>query len=217
MFSAKLTTILAVTALIVAVFGSTPLGQAAGRLIVPKNSVGPAQLKKNAVTGLKVKDGTLLAADFKANQLPDGPKGDKGDTGPQGPAGPKGSTGSQGPKGATGAQGPKGATGAQGPKGAQGVQGVSGPQGPKGDPGATKVMVRSSSNGPIGANTSLSATATCLSGETRVGGGANATVVPKGVLTSSYPVGSSEWRVWYKNNANTQGQSITAYVLCASP
>ena len=49
MFKSKLTTIVAVTALVVAVFGGTPLGQAAGRLVLPKNSVGAAQLKKSAV------------------------------------------------------------------------------------------------------------------------------------------------------------------------
>ena len=86
MFKSKLTTIVAITALVIAVFGATPLGQAAGRLVLPKNSVGAAQLKKSAVsgkklatnavsgakiakdavTGAKVKDDTLLAADFKA-------------------------------------------------------------------------------------------------------------------------------------------------------
>ena len=86
MFKSKLTTIVAITALVIAVFGATPLGQAAGRLVLRKNSVGAPQLKKSAVsgkklatnavsgakiakdavTGAKVKDGTLLAADFKA-------------------------------------------------------------------------------------------------------------------------------------------------------
>jgi hypothetical protein len=81
------------------------VGYAAG--VLPKNSVGTAQLQKkavnsaklkknavtsskignNAVTSVKVKDGTLLAADFRAGQLPAGPKGDKGDPGQQGPAG----------------------------------------------------------------------------------------------------------------------------------
>jgi hypothetical protein len=56
-----------------------------------KNSVGSRELKANAVTSSKVKDGKLLAKDFKAGQLPAGPtgatgaqgaKGDKGDPGP---------------------------------------------------------------------------------------------------------------------------------------
>ena len=94
MFKSKLTTIVAITALVMAVFGATPLGQAARRLVLPKNSVGAAQLKKSAVsgkklatnavsgakiakdavTGAKVKDGTLLAADLGAGQLPTGPQ-----------------------------------------------------------------------------------------------------------------------------------------------
>jgi hypothetical protein len=80
-------TVLAATALVVAVFGSTPLGHAAGRLVLPKGSVGAKQLKTNAVTGLKVLDGTLTAGDFRAGQLPAGAKGDKGDKGDQGEPG----------------------------------------------------------------------------------------------------------------------------------
>ena len=86
----KTPTIIATTALVVAVLAATPVGQAAGRFALGKNSVGTAQLKKNAVTSAKVKNHSLLAADFKAGQLPAGPQGQqgpKGDTGPQGPRG----------------------------------------------------------------------------------------------------------------------------------
>lgn len=58
---------------------------------LPKNSVGTGQLKANAVTSSKVKNGSLLAADFRRGQIPAGAKGDtgpKGDTGAQGPPGP---------------------------------------------------------------------------------------------------------------------------------
>ncbi|MFM7553660.1 MAG: collagen-like protein [Actinomycetota bacterium] len=64
---------------------------------LPKNSVGTQQLKKNAVTGVKVKDGSLSSADFAAGTLL---KGDTGATGATGPAGPQGETGSAGPAGA---------------------------------------------------------------------------------------------------------------------
>ena len=102
MSKSRLNTIVATTALVVAVFGSTPLGHAAARMVVPNNSVGTTQIKKNAVTGLKVKNGSLLAADFKAGQLPAGPKGDKGDTGAQGPAGDPGPKGDIGLPGLSG-------------------------------------------------------------------------------------------------------------------
>ncbi len=111
MFKSRTATILAATALVVAVFGSTPLGHAAGNLILARNSVGATQLKKNAVTGPKVKNGTLLAADFKAGQLPIGPQGPKGDPGAQGPKGDKGDTGAPGAMGLPGIQGPKGDAG----------------------------------------------------------------------------------------------------------
>lgn len=72
-------------------------------LNVPRNSVGPAQLKSsavtarklapNAVTSAKVLNRSLQRADFAAGQLPAGP------TGPQGPAGPAGSAGPAGPAG----------------------------------------------------------------------------------------------------------------------
>jgi hypothetical protein len=45
------------------------------------NSVGTAQLKNGAVTGAKVKDGSLAAVDFQANSLPRGPKGATGPAG----------------------------------------------------------------------------------------------------------------------------------------
>jgi hypothetical protein len=90
--------IIACVALVVALGG---VSYAAG--VLPKNSVGTAQLqkkavtasklRKNAVSAAKVKDGTLLAADFKAGQLPAGPKGDPGAQGPKGDNGAAGAPG----------------------------------------------------------------------------------------------------------------------------
>lgn len=72
-------------ALFVALGGSA---YAAG--VLPAGSVGTAQLKKDAVTSAKVKDGTLKAADFASGQLKAGPRGDDGPRGAAGPAGPAG-------------------------------------------------------------------------------------------------------------------------------
>jgi hypothetical protein len=104
----RLPLVLSVTALVVAVLGATPVGEAAKNLVVPRNSVGTAQLRNGAVTFPKIRNGaitsakvanfSLLAADFRRGQLP---------RGPQGPAGPPGATG------ATGAQGPTGVSGLQ--------------------------------------------------------------------------------------------------------
>ena len=80
-------------ALVVALLGSTPLGHALASQ-VPRNSVGPLQIKRNAVGPQKIApnavrtghvlDGSLLTADFKPGQIPQGPKGEKGDPGPPG-------------------------------------------------------------------------------------------------------------------------------------
>ena len=61
-----------------------------------KSSVGPGQLKRNAVTSAKVRDGSLLSADFKAGQLSAGPKGEPGQPGQKGEPGPQGAPGISG-------------------------------------------------------------------------------------------------------------------------
>jgi hypothetical protein len=90
--------VIASLALFIALGG---VGYAASQL--PNNSVGTPQLKANAVTSSKVKNGTLLSKDFKAGQIP---AGAKGATGTPGPAGLTGPTGVAGATGATGAAGP---------------------------------------------------------------------------------------------------------------
>jgi hypothetical protein len=57
-------------------------------MVLPKNSVGAKQLKKNAVTSPKVADGSLQASDFKAGTLLTGPQGSQGPQGIPGPVGP---------------------------------------------------------------------------------------------------------------------------------
>ena len=65
----------------------------AASVALAPNSVGTPQLKTNAVTTAKVKNGTLLRADFKAGQVP------AGRAGPAGPAGAAGAAGPAGPAG----------------------------------------------------------------------------------------------------------------------
>jgi len=71
--------VVASLALFVALSGT---GYAVSQL--PAKSVGAQQLKNDAVTSAKVKDGSLRARDFRPGQLPAGSQG------PMGPAGPAG-------------------------------------------------------------------------------------------------------------------------------
>jgi hypothetical protein len=106
---------IALLALFVAMGGT---GYAA--LQLPDNSVGSKQIRKDAVVSSKVKNGSLLANDFRAGQLPAGPAGPQGLEGPQGLQGPQGLEGPQG------LQGPKGDTGDKGDTGATGQTGTFG-------------------------------------------------------------------------------------------
>jgi hypothetical protein len=65
----KTSRIMAATALVVAVLAATPVGQAAGKLVLGKNSVGAAQLKKNAVTGKKIAKNAVTGAKVKDDSL----------------------------------------------------------------------------------------------------------------------------------------------------
>jgi hypothetical protein len=71
---------------------------------LPRNSVGPAQLKANAVNSAKVQNRSLRAADFAIGQIPKGPQGPVGAAGPQGPPGTSGvqQISSTGPSNSTG-------------------------------------------------------------------------------------------------------------------
>jgi hypothetical protein len=119
---------------------------------LPANSVGSKQLKAGAVTGAKVKDRSLTAADF-GGQLPAGATGAQG---PAGPAGPKGDTG---------------ATGAAGAKGDQGLQGVQGIQGLKGDSGGAFTFRRLAGvSSAVDSSSPKTVSATCAAGELAMGG-----------------------------------------------
>ncbi len=151
--------VVSVIALIVALGGTSYAAVA-----LPRNSVGSGQLKpksvkaadlaSNAVSSSKVKDGTLLAKDFKRGQAP------AGATGPRGPAG---ATGPQGPTGATGAQGPAGAKGDKGDPGDPATDAVS-----VGGQRVTKIAYRAGAGAAstvVFTGAGLTITASCVSGE----------------------------------------------------
>jgi hypothetical protein len=60
---------------------------------LPKNSVGPKQIKRGAITPAKLATTTKQAFDSISVPGPAGPAGQRGATGPQGPAGPQGAAG----------------------------------------------------------------------------------------------------------------------------
>jgi hypothetical protein len=169
-------------------------GAAVAATQLPKNSVGTKQLRRNAVTSAKVKDGSLQQADFAQGTLLRGPKGDAGK------------------------RGPKGATGATGPTGPQGV------------PGATNVVVRTNQVLFLEDGSQGTVRADCESGEKVVGGGAASDQPDMNIYISAPTTGGgntlaaegdtlSGWLAGYKDNSGVDDpfDSVTVYVLCASP
>jgi hypothetical protein len=188
----RLPLILSATALVVAVLGSTPLGEAASDAVFPPNSVGTTQLRANAVVSAKirngsvtaldiqkraitaahVKPGSLVAASFRAGQLPTGPKGDKGD------------------------------------KGDKGV---------KGDPGLSGYQVVQGPLVTVPPNTYRISRIACPTGKRPIGGGGHSASGIGGIayLTSSIPIDNREWQASFRN-PHTSAISMWAYVVCAT-
>ena len=88
-------------------------GTSYAAITLPRNSVASTQIKAaavknsdlgaNAVTSGKVRNGALLAKDFKSGELPRGLPGANGTNGAPGTPGAAGPTGPQGPTGTVGA------------------------------------------------------------------------------------------------------------------
>jgi hypothetical protein len=77
--------VVSLVALAVSLLALTQRGTAAQTLL-PPHSVGTAQLRDGAVTAAKVRAHSLLKRNFKAGQLPAGPRGLPGPAGPVGPS-----------------------------------------------------------------------------------------------------------------------------------
>lgn len=194
--------VVSILALVVALGGTSYAA-----VVLPKNSVGSKQVRArgitasdlagNAVTSSKIRDGSMLAKDFKAGQLV---------------AGARGSTGAAGPRGATGARGATGENGADGADGAA---------------GATNVVSRVSAAAPVGPAGSTDAMASCLPGERATGGGGwsgNALTVPivSGVPANGAgaPVGNGTMATqWIATGVNNGGSPsfVQAFVICSAP
>jgi Collagen triple helix repeat (20 copies) len=187
--------IIACVALAVALSGTAIAAVVAA---LPRNSVGTAQLKDGAVTGAKVRVGTLTRANFRPGQLP---------TGVRGPAGRPGQPGSPGPAGPQGLTGPAGAAGAPGI-----VGNVTEHSASVSVPAAASVTVW----------TSQSVQANCDSGEKGIGGGTNwdgesdaaelITVLSTPIYNSSTQT-ITGWRA-RGGNDTTVAHPFTVFVLC---
>lgn len=230
----RLPIVLAATALVVAVFGSTPVGHAVTTALSPfATHAKKADYATNAgaVNGIKVsktpRAGFLLPLGkngmFPASVAPGGPtgpkgdKGDKGDQGAQGPVGPKGSQGPAGQRGTQGPPGPKGATGPKGDTGSTGAQGPAGPPGANGISGwgyltAGFDIAPGSTNGQ---------TIYCPGGQKALGGGAanGSGITPYDArITQSAPAGADATG-WYAQVHNAIPDFTLRYyvwVICAT-
>jgi hypothetical protein len=138
--------VLSITALVVALLGATPYGEAAGRVVAKyarnAGKVGgfkPSKTsQKNTVVvrgaNGKIDRASLPTTPTLASLGAQGPQGAQGPPGAAGPPGPQGEPGAQGAQGPAGEQGAPGAQGPQGDRGLQGEQGVQGPPGPSTGP-----------------------------------------------------------------------------------
>ena len=220
MIRERLALVLSATALAVALFGSTPLGQAVVSAVPPfAKHAKTAGYAKNAgaVNGLKAskrpRAGWLVAlgkdGKFPASVGQVGPAGPKGDTGNPGPAGPKGDTGNPGPAGPKGVAGAKGATGSTGPAGATGPAGPPGPAGISGWQAVTKTET-------FGAGVDAADEVDCPAGKKALGGGVAGGI---GILIvrQSAAAGALGDKGWYVEVENTFGHStsVTIWAICA--
>ncbi|MEZ5078686.1 MAG: hypothetical protein R2725_14730 [Solirubrobacterales bacterium] len=177
----------------------------AGKLA--KNSIAWDRIRREAVTGEKVRDGSLYAKDFAPGQL---------STGTQGPAGPKGADGVAGPAGPEGPEGPEGEEGPEGPEGEEG------PEGPQGESGIVKIFVKTASIGSVPAGGFKEGTESCELGQVATGGGFAGADLTAEISRPSKADGSAaledeEPIAWHISLRNETGETKEAgvYVICA--
>ena len=185
--------IFSVTALVVAVLGSTPLGHAALNVVAP-GSVGTSQLKDQAVIASKLANGAVTGAKLRGDAVDSGKVRNRSLKSidfaagqiPAGPAGPKGDKGS------------------------------------KGDSAATTVVVRRRAI-PLAAGASTNLSVSCSAGEHAIAGGAGITgqASSGGVtVTDSKPLPTDEGATptgWTAGIATKFGVEAAVYVICAKP
>jgi hypothetical protein len=192
MWMKRLPLVLSVTALFVAVCGSTPLGQAAGDMLakVPPfakraSFATTAGTAKNALAlgGMKP---TAFATLDATGKLP----------------------------ASVGAVGPQGL---KGDKGDKGDKGVKGDKGDKGAPGAAGYVVVQSDPKLLAANGRLLERVSCPVGKKVLGGGGHQAsgVGAVAYMTDSTPIDENQWQIGFKNVTTTPA-SVWVYAICAT-
>ena len=168
--------------------------------VLPRASVGTAQLKANAVTSLKVRDGSIRPVDVRAGALPAGPPGAQGAKGDTGPKGDKGDKGERGPKGEIGPRGPAGPQGAAGPAGAAGPPGVSGRR-------------ARTATFDVPANGTRTGGVQCPAGQRALGGGVMTSNASHTSVRQSGPAGAVNG--WLATVGSTVAVTAHVWVICA--
>jgi hypothetical protein len=168
--------------------------------VLPRASVGTAQLKANAVTSQKVRDGSIGPADVRAGALPAGPSGPQGEKGDPGAKGDKGDRGERGPKGETGSRGPVGPQGPAGQPGAAGPPGVSGRQ------------LRTATF-DVPANSTRSGDVQCPAGKRALGGGVSTSNASHTSVRQSGPAGGVTG--WLATVGSNVAVTAHVWVICA--
>lgn len=174
---------------------------------LPLASVGTAELKNGSVTSGKIRDGSLRAEDFAADELPVGETGLPGADGAQGPQGPAGPAGQPGPAGPRGEQGPPGPAGPEGPPG-QGGESVTSVHSAVGtiQPGATQSLVALCGEGEHATGGSVTVTAGSAEGFVLEG---------QGPQPDSGGVPPSSWAA-SATNGDRKSVSWAVRVVCAA-
>jgi hypothetical protein len=206
----RLPVLLSATALLVALFGSTPLGRAVVSTVPPfAKHAKTADFAANAGAVNRLRASTHPRAGWLVALGSDGKfPVSVGQVGPPGPQGPKGDQGSQGPSGQKGPSGPKGSTGPAGPSG------PAGPAGPPGLSGWTFVTVGVTTP-PGGAQNWV---ASCPAGKKALGGGATvgaSASVPKDQIWMNGPAGQADGSAVGATNPGSSSITVFAWAICA--
>jgi hypothetical protein len=190
----RLPIILSATALAVALFGATPLGEAAGDLAA-KVPVPPFAKRAGYATNAGAVNGVKVSRQPRAGHLI--------------------------PLGANGrfprSVGQAGRPGAKGDKGDPGAKGDAGPQGPQGGPGLSELQVVTAQSGSDSASLK-NVGVDCPSGKRVVGGGAleNASGEPIAITVTNPKSDASGWAAQAREiNSTSVTWQLTVYAICA--